>query len=40
MDDLRICTRLLVMVRGRLVREFRERPWSRHDLIAAMEGLE
>jgi simple sugar transport system ATP-binding protein len=39
MDDLRICTRLLVMVRGRLVREVTERPWNRAELIAAMEGL-
>jgi simple sugar transport system ATP-binding protein len=40
LDDLRICTRLLVMVKGKLVREFREPPWNRHDVIAAVEGLE
>src|SRR5215469_5990392 len=40
LEDLRICTRLLVMVRGRLVKEYREPPWDRHELIAAVEGLE
>jgi simple sugar transport system ATP-binding protein len=40
LEDLRICTRLLVMVKGRLVQEFREPPWDRHELIAAVEGLE
>ena len=40
LEDLRICNRLLVMVKGRLVREFREAPWDRHELIAAVEGLE
>jgi simple sugar transport system ATP-binding protein len=40
LEDLRICTRLLVMVKGRLVREYREPPWDRHELIAAVEGLE
>jgi len=40
MDDLRICTRLAVMVRGRVVREVTERPWNRVELIAAMEGLD
>jgi simple sugar transport system ATP-binding protein len=39
LDELRICTRLLVMVRGSVVREFREQPWDRHELIAAAEGL-
>jgi simple sugar transport system ATP-binding protein len=39
LDDLRICTRLLVMVKGRLVKEYRQPPWDRHDLIAAVEGL-
>lgn len=40
LEDLRICTRLLVMVRGRLVKEYRQPPWDRHELIAAVEGLE
>lgn len=40
LDDLRICTRLLAMVRGQVVREFRQPPWDRHELIAAVEGLE
>jgi simple sugar transport system ATP-binding protein len=40
LEDLRICTRLLVMVKGRLVREYREPPWDSHELIAAVEGLE
>ncbi len=40
LEDLRICTRLLVMVKGRLVQEYREPPWDRHELITAVEGLE
>src|SRR6266566_1929817 len=40
LEDLRICTRLLVMVKGRLVKEYRQPPWDRHELIAAVEGLE
>lgn len=40
LEDLRICTRLLVMVKGTLVREYRQPPWNRHELIAAVEGLE
>jgi len=40
LEDLRICTRLLVMVKGRLVKEYRQPPWNRHELIAAIEGLE
>jgi simple sugar transport system ATP-binding protein len=39
LDELRICTRVLVLRRGRVVREFRERPWDRLELIAAAEGL-
>lgn len=39
LEDLRICTRLLVMVKGRLVKEYSQPPWQRHDLIAAVEGL-
>jgi simple sugar transport system ATP-binding protein len=40
LEDLRICTRLLVMVKGRITREYCEPPWDRHELIAAIEGLE
>jgi simple sugar transport system ATP-binding protein len=40
LEDLRICTRLLVMVKGRLVKEYRQPPWDRHELISAVEGLE
>jgi simple sugar transport system ATP-binding protein len=40
LDELRICTRVLVVRRGRIVRELRESPWNRHELIAAAEGLE
>jgi len=39
LDELRICTRVLVLRRGRIVREFTERPWDRLQLIAAAEGL-
>jgi hypothetical protein len=28
------------MVKGRLVKEYRQPPWDRHELIAAVEGLE
>jgi len=28
-----------VLARGRIVREFRERPWDRLELIATAEGL-
>ncbi|TMC70572.1 MAG: sugar ABC transporter ATP-binding protein [Chloroflexi bacterium] len=38
-EDLRICTRLQVMVRGRISREFNKPPWDRQELIAAVEGL-
>jgi simple sugar transport system ATP-binding protein len=40
LEDLRICTRLLVMVKGKLVKEYRQPPWDRHELIATVEGLE
>ena len=40
LDELRICTRVLVIRRGKIVREFREAPWDRQRLIAAAEGLE
>jgi len=40
LDELRICTRVLVVHRGRIVKELREPPWDRHELIAAAEGLE
>jgi simple sugar transport system ATP-binding protein len=40
LEDLRICTRLLVMVTGRLVKEYTQAPWDRLELIAAVEGLD
>ncbi len=40
LDDLRICTRLLVMVKGKLVKEYHQPDWNRHELITAVEGLE
>jgi simple sugar transport system ATP-binding protein len=40
LEELRICTRLLVLRRGRVVREFGDPPWDRHALIAAAEGLD
>jgi len=40
LDELRICTRLLVVRRGAIVSEFRDGRWDRHELIAAAEGLE
>jgi simple sugar transport system ATP-binding protein len=39
-DDLRVCTRLLVMVRGRITARFDRAPWGRQRLIGAVEGLE
>jgi simple sugar transport system ATP-binding protein len=39
-DDLRVCTRLLVMVRGRITARFDRAPWDRQRLIGAVEGLE
>jgi simple sugar transport system ATP-binding protein len=39
-EDLRVCTRLLVMVRGRVARGFDQPPWDRQTLIASVEGLE
>jgi ABC-type sugar transport system ATPase subunit len=39
LDELRISTRVLVIRRGKIVREFSEAPWDRHQLIAAAEGL-
>jgi simple sugar transport system ATP-binding protein len=40
LDELRICSRVLVIRRGRIVKELRDAPWDRHELIAAAEGLE
>ena len=40
LDELRICTRVLVVRRGSIVKELREPPWDRRDLISAAEGLE
>jgi simple sugar transport system ATP-binding protein len=39
-EDLRVCTRLLVMVRGRITASFDQAPWDRQQLISAVEGLE
>jgi simple sugar transport system ATP-binding protein len=39
LDELRICTRVLVVHRGTIVKELREPPWDRHELISAAEGL-
>ena len=39
LDELRICTRVLVVRRGVIVKELLEPPWDRHELIAAAEGL-
>jgi simple sugar transport system ATP-binding protein len=39
LEELRIATRLIVMVRGRVVREFPERPWDEAEAIAVAEGL-
>jgi simple sugar transport system ATP-binding protein len=39
LDELRICTRVLVVHRGAIVKELREPPWDRHELISAAEGL-
>jgi len=39
LEELRICTRVLVVRRGSIVKELREPPWDRHELIAAAEGL-
>jgi simple sugar transport system ATP-binding protein len=39
LEELRVCTRLLVLVRGKIVQEFLEQPWDRIELIAAAEGL-
>ena len=39
-DDLRICTRLQVMVRGQISKGFDQPPWDRQQLISAVEGLD
>jgi simple sugar transport system ATP-binding protein len=38
LDDLRVCDRVLVMFRGRVVAEF-PRGWSDGEVVAAMEGV-
>jgi simple sugar transport system ATP-binding protein len=38
LDDLRACDRVLVMFRGRLVREMTA-GWEDHEMVAAMEGV-
>jgi simple sugar transport system ATP-binding protein len=40
LDELRICTRVLIVRRGTIVKEFRQAPWDRLELIAAAEGME
>ena len=40
LDELRICTRVLVVRRGAIVRELRVPPWDRQTLIATAEGFE
>jgi simple sugar transport system ATP-binding protein len=40
LDDLVICDRVLVLVRGEIFTEFTEPPFDREALIAATEGLE
>ena len=39
LDELRICTRVLVVRRGGIVRELSTPPWDRQTLIAAAEGF-
>jgi simple sugar transport system ATP-binding protein len=38
LEDLRACDRVLVMFRGRLVREMTAE-WEDHEMVAAMEGV-
>jgi simple sugar transport system ATP-binding protein len=38
LDDLRLCDRVLVMYRGRIVADMAG-GWHDHDVVAAMEGL-
>jgi simple sugar transport system ATP-binding protein len=40
LEELRVCTRVLVIRRGTVVREFGRPPWDRQTLIAAAEGFE
>jgi simple sugar transport system ATP-binding protein len=40
LDELRICTRVLVVRRGAVVRELNTPPWDRRTLIGAAEGFE
>jgi simple sugar transport system ATP-binding protein len=39
LDDLEICDRILVLVRGEIFTEFTSRPFDREALIAASEGI-
>jgi simple sugar transport system ATP-binding protein len=39
LDDLEICHRVLVMLRGKVFREFTSPPFDRAELIAASEGI-
>ena len=38
-DDLQICDRVIVLVRGQVFTEFTEPPYDDEELIAATEGL-
>jgi simple sugar transport system ATP-binding protein len=40
LDDLVICDRVIVLVRGEIFTEFTEPPFDREALIAATEGME
>jgi len=40
MEDLTICSRLLIMSNGRLTHEFRSPPWDQHEIIRHVEGFE
>jgi len=40
LDDLVICDRVVVMVRGEIFAEFTDPPFDREALIAATEGME
>ena len=39
LDDLKVCDRVIVLVRGRVFTEFGEPPYDDEELIAATEGL-
>jgi simple sugar transport system ATP-binding protein len=39
LDDLVVCDRIVVLVRGEVFTEFRDPPFDREALIAATEGM-